>query len=81
MTKWFHFKDGVAVSTSSASSSSGQPSSSKRLSPVEKLIETLLCFDKSLDMLLVDIMKEDATDTTQDKKENENNCEAGTSKS
>ena len=32
-------------------------------------------------MLLVDIMKEDATDTTQDKKENENNCEAGTSKS
>ena len=80
MTKWFHFKDGVAVSTASTSSS-GQASSSKRLSPVEKLIETLLCFDKSLDMLLVDIMKEDATDTTQDKKENENNCEAGTSKS
>ena len=66
---------------SSSSSSSGQVSSSRRLSPTEKLIETLLCFDKSLDLLLVDIMKEDTTERSLDSKENENNCEAGTSKS
>ena len=33
--------------------------SSKRLSPLDKLRETLLSFERSLDMLLVDLVKND----------------------
>ena len=36
----------------------GSSSSSKRLSPGEKLRDALICFEKSLDMLLTDLIKE-----------------------
>ena len=51
-------------------------SSSKRLSPLDKLRETLLSFERSLDMLLLDLAKneeEKALDEAND--DNQNNSD------
>ena len=62
-------------------------SSSKRLSPTEKLRDALVCFEKSLDMLLTDLSKEVANTEetrnsvdTESKKEEGDACMAGPSK-
>ena len=65
----------------------GSSSSSKRLSPGEKLRDALICFEKSLDMLLTDLIKE-VTNTeerrnsedAESKKEEGDACKAGPSK-
>jgi len=41
----------------------------KKLNPLQKLKETLSCFDKSLDMLYADLMKENTSDKMQVTKE------------
>jgi len=60
-----------------ASATTTPNSSSKRLSPLDKLRETLLSFERSLDMLLVDVAKneedkspEDTNDDNQNKSDN-----------
>jgi len=61
-------------------------SSIKKLSPLQKLKETLTCFDKSLDMLYADLIKEDTTDKMEiteemnkDNQDQNRDGEAGTS--
>ena len=68
-------------------SEGGSSSSSKRLTPSEKLRDALVCFEKSLDMLLTDLSKELAnteetanTENTESKKEEADACMAGPSK-
>ena len=66
------------VFTETGASATATPnSSSKRLSPLDKLRETLLSFERSLDMLLVDLAKneedkspEDTNDDNQKKSDN-----------
>ena len=59
---------------------------SKRLSPADKLKETLLSFEKSLDMLLVDLGKENLAGDDDEEMEqktehlDDDACEAGPSK-
>merc|ERR1712099_168698 len=59
-----------STSTSSSSSDNNKEGASnvvlKRSSPTEKLRETLISFDKSLDMLLVDLIKEDTDNAEVD---------------
>jgi len=48
--------------------------SSKRLSPLDKLRETLLSFERSLDMLLVDLVKnEEEKSSEESHDDNQNN--------
>ena len=68
-------------------SEGGSSSSSKRLTPSEKLRDALVCFEKSLDMLLTDLIKELTnteetvnTENTESKTEEADACMAGPSK-
>ena len=64
----------------------GSSTGSKRLSPADKLKETLLSFEKSLDMLLVDLGKENLAGDDDEEMEqktehlDDDACEAGPSK-
>merc|ERR1712029_649458 len=84
-----------SASTSSSPSDNNKEGASnvvlKRSSPTEKLRETLISFDKSLDMLLVDLIKEDtdnaevddddAMDTSKSEDKKCDTSAAGTSQS
>ena len=70
-------KTTFAFTETGASATTTPNSSSKRLSPLDKLRETLLSFERSLDMLLVDLAKneedkspEDTNDDNQNKSDN-----------
>ena len=64
----------------------GKSNLSKRLTPSEKLRDSLVCFDKSLDKLLTDLIKEHADVEGGDRMETNSeiedgdNCMAGPSK-
>jgi len=79
--------DEKPTASSSDAKEVGSSSSSKRLSPTEKLRDALVCFEKSLDMLLTDLSKEVANTEetrnsvdTESKKEEGDACMAGPSK-
>ena len=82
-----YFQPWLLIALLSFSTSDGGSSTvSKRLSPADKLKETLLSFEKSLDMLLVDLGKEDLAGDDDEEMEQKTEhleddaCEAGPSK-
>merc|ERR1712176_88884 len=79
--------DEKQTTSSSEGKEGGSSSSSKRLTPGEKLRDALVCFEKSLDMLLTDLIKELTnteetvnTENSESKTEETDACMAGPSK-